>query len=406
MNNRRDFLKTTSLISLAPVLPTVVAQSAQAAMASSDEKVLVVIQLTGGNDGINTVVPFGDDGYARARKKLRQESKDLHKLNDHVGLHRNMRSAFELFDDGRLSIVQGVGYPNPDRSHFRSMNIWQTAKLDEADHQGNGWLGSALDSQLAGADRVAQSNTNASHNANAIFIGNDQVPVALWGRRSSTISLTKEEDLLLDSIYQPNGQSAHDTPTDLTQFVQNQMVSAQQAAQSLAAQRQNIATETSYPNTQLANQLKLVSKLLRSGNRARVFYTDQPGYDTHSQQESTHSRLLNQFSGAMKAFLDDMKVAGLDDRVVVLAFSEFGRRVAENSSAGTDHGSAGPVFLAGTPVLGGLVGDTPDLSDLVDGDLKTSIDFRRVYATLLKEWLDVAPEEVMNSTHKQLNLFS
>ena len=400
MNTRRDFLKTTSLVSLAPLLPSVVAQTAHAATTASDEKVLVVIQLSGGNDGINTVVPYGDDGYARARKKLRQETKELHKLNDHVGLHRNMKPAKELFDDGRLSIVQGVGYPNPNRSHFRSMKIWQTARLDEADHTGNGWLGRALDRRLINANKMAKSN------ADAVFVGNGQVPAALWGRRSSSISLAKEDDLLLDSQFTSSMKPAPGDSTDITQFVSQQMVSAQQAARAFAEQGANVQTEASYPNSRLANQLKLVSKLLRSGNKARVFYTDHSGYDTHSQQQFTHSRLLGQLSGAMKAFLDDMKTAGLDDRVVVLAFSEFGRRVAENSSAGTDHGSAGPVFLAGTPVRGGLVGETPDMTDLLNGDLKSSIDFRQVYATILKDWLSIAPNEVMSNTHKPLDLFS
>lgn len=399
MQTRREFLKTTSLVSLTPTLPIAFAQSARAAAAKSDEKVLVVIQLSGGNDGINTVVPFGDDGYARARKKLRQETKDLHKLNGHVGLHSSMKAAFELFDDGRLSIVQGVGYPNPNRSHFRSMKIWQTAKLNEADHTGSGWLGSALDRQLMRAGGVANSN------ANAIFVGDEQVPAALWGRRSSAISLATEDDLRLDASYETKAVD-EDFPSDIAQFVSRQMASAHAAARSFSAQEENIKTETSYPNNQLANQLRLVSKLLRSGSEARVFYTIQSGYDTHSQQQFTHSRLLSQLSGAMKAFLDDMKTVGLDDRVVVLAFSEFGRRVAENISAGTDHGSAGPVFLAGTPVQGGLVGETPDLTDLVNGDLQSSIDFRQVYATILKQWLDVAPGEVMNAGHKQLNLFS
>ena len=400
MNNRRDFLKTTSLVSLAPLLPSLITQTAQAATARTDDKVLVVIQLSGGNDGINTVVPYGDDGYARARKKLRLDTKELHKLNDHVGLHENMKAAFELFDDGRLSIIQGVGYPNPNRSHFRSMKIWQTAELDEAAHTGNGWLGRALDRQLINA------NTTATSNANAVFVGNDQVPAALWGRRSSAISLAKEDDLLLNSQFASSNVPAQSDSNNIAQFVSRQMASAQQAARSFADQSADVSTETSYPNSALANQLKLVSKLLRSGNQARVFYTVQTGYDTHSQQRFTHSRLLGRLSAAMKAFLDDMKSAGLDDRVVVLAFSEFGRRVFENSSAGTDHGSAGPVFLAGTPVRGGLVGDTPDMSDLVDGDLKTSIDFRQIYASILSDWLDVPPKEVISADQESLDLFS
>ena len=402
MHSRRNFLKTSSLVSLAPLLPTVLGKTAVAAKAASDEQVLVVIQLDGGNDGINTVVPFGDDAYGRSRKKLRLKAEDLHKLNDHVGLHQQMKAAKELFDDGRLSIIQGVGYPNPDRSHFTSMKTWQTARLDTADHTGNGWLGSALDAQMAAA-----SKPNQSASANAIFVGDQETPAALWGRHSSTIGLSKAADLRLDAseetrAVQPTGPGAD----DLQQFVRQQIVTAHNAAEEFATQSADKSTDVTYPNSGLGNQLKLIAQLLRSGNPARVYYTVQSGYDTHSDQQFTHGRLLSEFSRSMKSFLDDLKAAGLADRVVLMAFSEFGRRVAENDSAGTDHGTAGPVFLAGEPVRGGLIGATPDLNDLVDGDLKSNLDFRRLYAGLLRDWLKVPPARICGGDFEPLNLFA
>ena len=187
--------------------------------------------------------------------------------------------------------------------------------------------------------------------------------------------------------------------------MRRQIVSSQTAAQEFARQAAGSATDVTYPSSGLGKRLKLISQLLRSGNAARVYYTIQSGYDTHSGQRNTHGRLLSDFSRSTKSFLDDLKAAGLDDRVVLMAFSEFGRRVAENGSAGTDHGTAGPVFLAGSPVRGGLIGETPDLSDLVDGDLKTSLDFRRVYASLLRDWLDVAPDPICGGEFKPLDLF-
>lgn len=395
MTSRRDFLKTTSLVSLAPVLPVVLGNTARAAGKDKDDTVLVVVQLQGGNDGINTVVPFDDDGYGRSRKRLRLKTNDLHKLDDHVGLHSSMEAAKELFDDGRMSIIQGVGYPNPDRSHFRSMKIWQTASLDTADHTGYGWLGSALDH--GGNDAV---------DADAVFVGESEMPPALWGRRSSAITLAKAEDLQLELASQISfDKSAVANGDDLKQFVQRQTTSAYKAA-AVFAEQNGDESQASYPSSSLAQKLKLISAMLRGGNPARVFYAVQGGYDTHADQRFTHSRLLRNFSRATKAFLDDLKSSAIDQRVVVLAFSEFGRRVAENDSAGTDHGTAGPVFLAGSPVAGGLVGAAPDLSDLVDGDVKSGIDFRQIYGTVLQQWLDIPAERILRGKYEPLDLFA
>ena len=185
MLSRRKFLQRSSIVSLAPMLPSVLGTTANAAALDTDEKVLVVVQMDGGNDGLNTVVPFEDDDYAKARETLKLDPKKLHKLNEQLGLHPSMRGAKELFDDDRLTIVQGVGYPNPDRSHFRSMKIWQTASVDDADHAGYGWLGKALDQQM----KMVRSKQPNSKEGNAIFVGNYETPVALWGRRSSATSI-------------------------------------------------------------------------------------------------------------------------------------------------------------------------------------------------------------------------
>ncbi|REK17449.1 MAG: DUF1501 domain-containing protein [Planctomycetota bacterium] len=400
MLSRRRFLQASSLVSLSPLLPSILSNTARAAGADADAKVLVVIQLDGGNDGLNTVVPYADDAYGRARDKLRLETAELHKLDDHMALHRAMKAAKELYDEGRLCIVQGVGYPNPDRSHFRSMKIWQTASFDDAAHDAYGWLGKALDwrTQHAGGRRAAD----------AIYVGEDQTPVALWGRRSSATALAQADDLhlTLDPVAGAERAAADDT---LAQFVSREVLSAYAAADEFAEQqrtRGRASAKSEYPDTQLGNHLKLVSELLKSGSEGRVFYTSQSGYDTHSVQAYTHYRLLRDFSAATKAFLDDMKAAGLDDRVVLMAFSEFGRRVAENDSQGTDHGTAGPVFLAGAPVAGGLVGSAPDLTQLEDGDLKMQIDFRQVYAALLDDWLEIDSRAVLGQSFEKPRVLS
>jgi uncharacterized protein (DUF1501 family) len=386
MLSRRQFiLRSSSLVSLSPLVPTMLCRAAAAATVEADGKVLVVIQLDGGNDGLNTVVPFGDDAYAKARVKLRLETDKLHKLDDHVALHPQMRSAKALFDDGRLAVVQGVGYPNPDRSHFRSMRIWQTAIMDDAAHNGYGWLGQALD----------RSTRRDSGDASAFYIGEDQTPVALWGRRSAATALSRIEDLTLQRGADELLSSPTSTETmaadfgGTQQFVTRQVVSAFAAAEQF--RRQELAAKqdrsAKYPENALGGRLELISRLLKSGSRARVFYTAQSGYDTHASQLQTHANLLGELSSSLKAFLDDLKAAKLDDRVLVLAFSEFGRRVQENDSQGTDHGTAAPVFLAGPGVKAGLHGPTPSLTDLEAGDLKSSADFREVYSTILDKWL-------------------
>jgi uncharacterized protein (DUF1501 family) len=404
MLSRREFLHRTSLISLYPVVPLALTRLAHAAAAQPDAKVLVVIQLDGGNDGINTVVPFGDDGYGRNREALRLDVARIHKINELVGLHPQMRAAKELYDDGRLTIVQGVGYPNPNRSHFESMRIWQTARFDADEHQGYGWLGRALDLDETNND----GNTAAQ--PGAIYAGPEEVPVALWGRRSEAISLTGLGDMKLpfaaDQLL-PSEPAADAEHAGLDLFITRQLVSSYSAAEQFqeCLRSSGKTSAANYPQTKLAANLQLISQLIQSGSQARVFYTQQSGYDTHAAQLYTHAQLLNEFSSALRAFLDDLRGAGLEDRVIALAFSEFGRRVKENGSQGTDHGAAGPVFVAGRMSAGGLVGETPSLSDLDDGDLKMNVDMREIYAAVLENWLDVNAAKVLGGNFASTKLF-
>jgi uncharacterized protein (DUF1501 family) len=366
-------------VALSPAVPGFLAQTARASIPDRDARTLVVIQLDGGNDGINTVVPYSDEGYAANRRQLRLPADDLIKLTGDVGLHPRLKSASELVEDGRLAIVEGVGYPNPNRSHFESIAIWQSASLDEEQHDGPGWLGQA----------VSRVTAPRPHGPDTIYVGTGELPMALHGRRcnSATIATADDLELKLTELESGRPASSEAPELDLAGFVQRSVLAAYASARQLSSASSPSAGP--YPNSHLASQLKLISQLMKSGAAARVYYTAQSGYDTHAVQLPTHANLLGELSSSLKAFLDDLKVAGLDERVLVLAFSEFGRRVKENGSLGTDHGTAGPVFLAGPGVRAGLHGDMPSLTDLADGDLVHAIDFRRVYATILDEWLEL-----------------
>jgi len=408
-STRRQFLRQSALVSLAPLVPQFVSLSAQAADVQADERVLVVIQLDGGNDGLNTVIPFADENYAQFRRELRLKTQDVLKLNDSVGLHPAMKAAADLYNDGRLAIVQGVGYPNPNRSHFESMAIWQQARLAADEHDGNGWLG-----------RAAEHLPHKPDAADSIYIGSDAVPVALRGRRANALALQSEADLKLaiSELPPPARRPAANIASFVQRSLEESFAAARQFGQSGDAKSSKIA---GYPDTPLATRLKLVARMMMLGGGTRIYYVSQPGYDTHAAQLYPHEQLLREFAGALQAFLNHLQEAHLAERTLVLAFSEFGRRVDENGSAGTDHGAAGPVFVAGEATRGGIVGEHPSLTELSgvnrdpvspdqakpdQGDLQMKLDFRQVYATLLSDWLGVNASAVLGADFHRLSLIS
>lgn len=392
---RRSLLKQSAFLSLSPLVPGFLARTATAAAPGRDGRILVVVQMDGGNDGINTVVPAGDELYAKFRKELRIPREQVRNLGDSggvaVGLHPSMRGAADLYEAGRLAVVQGAGYPNPDRSHFESMAIWQTARPG-ADAVGNlGWLGRAMDAAPPGEAGPA-----------AVHVGTESMPRAIVTRRAVTTSFADAADLALALTHPPTAPPEGD---DLAAFVGRTVSTAYATAAELEAAAAGRDPNARYPETALARRLDLVARSIKAGFPSRVYYAIQPGYDTHAVQLPAHARLLGEFSGAIKAFLDDLGAANLADRVVLLAFSEFGRRPEENGSLGTDHGTAGPVFVAGPRVRGGLVGRAPKLGELVDGDLAMQVDFRSVYATLLDDWLGIPATGVLGAAFPKLPLF-
>jgi uncharacterized protein (DUF1501 family) len=397
---RRDFLRTSlatgSLVSMGLTVPTFLSRTAAAAPAAerpgARDTILVVVQLTGGNDGLNTVIPFKDPEYAKLRPTLKQPVAQIKKLNDELGLHPVMGELANLLQEQALCVVQGVGYPNPSQSHFRSMDIWQAASTAET--LAEGWIGKGLRQMSgAGAFHLAESNEGA--------------PLALSGAPARVPSITSLEDFrlkmaassgadkkrqqeIIESVVQRGGSKP-----SLLDFVERTAANTYASSKRLQEIGKNYEPKAPYPNTPLANRLKLAAQLIDAGLGARIFYVSIDGFDTHANQAGQHANLLTQLSGAMTAFYKDMAARGHKDRILMLTFSEFGRRARENGSRGTDHGSAAPVFLVGGKVKAGVVGEHPSLTKLEIGNLKHHTDFRQVYAAVLDGWLGVSSKEVL-----------
>ncbi len=415
---RRELLRlglgSTSLLAGGLSVPAFLARTANSLASSPHAKregrILVVVELDGGNDGLNTVVPFADDEYHKHRPKLRQEPKTLHKIDDRVGFHSALRGFSKLLESGRLGIVQSVGYPNPNRSHFESMAIWQSGKLDP-DVAAPGWLAHWLDARPADANRG---------DAPAFYVGDALLPQALTGGTLPVPSLDRLEQFhrrlgmpegsaaeaqraALDKI----GSLSSGTPGGLLQFVEKSTLISYTSSARLQEVCRTQEAAKGYPDDNtLAQQLRLVAQLIKADLATPLYYTRLSGFDTHANQTYRHLDLLRELGGALSAFLDDLDHAGDGDRVVVLVFSEFGRRLGENASGGTDHGTAAPVFLLGKPVRSGLHGPYPNLSQLEGGDPRHAIDFRRVYATLLDQWLGGSSQLVLGEKFELMNLLS
>jgi uncharacterized protein (DUF1501 family) len=401
MLSRRDFMKRSALLALAPSVPAFVARAAHAATlrpGASDGRVLVVLHLAGGNDAINTLVPFGDERYEEHRVRLRLPKERLIRIDERVALHPSMAAMKKLLERGQLAIVQGVGYPNPNRSHDVSTAIWNTARFDREEHAGCGWIGRACD-----AAAPLAAGTPAS-----ILVGPDALPAALKARKSAAVALNELDDVLridLDRIGGPAAATGRDD--SVTDFVERTAVDARVTAQKLKAAAARAKRGTAYPQSELARRLQLVAQLIEAGFETPVYYALHRGYDTHTAQLETQASLLRELSEALLAFEEDLAQARLAERVVVVGFSEFGRRLQENASFGTDHGTAGLVFVSGVRVRAGLHGAAPDLGDLdAEGDPKPTVDFRSIYAELLQHWLRVPDEASLGGTFEPLALLA
>ncbi len=383
------------------------------------ERVLVVVQLAGGNDGLNTLVPFGDAAYYRARPTLAIPAGRVLKLgkDSEVGLHPQLAGLNELYDDGMLGIVQGVGYPNPNRSHFKSMDIWHTA---DTTGTGTGWLGRFFDNECSGSPGIlaAGGAGRATPDPMAgISIGRE-APLAMKGDKAQPIGFESAElfqwlgkgiDKDLREPYDQitrRGLSEGVDPETNTGFLMRTALDAQVSSDQIrkaVSQKPLVA----YPGNELARQLAMVSSMIRAGLPTRVYYVTLGGFDTHAGQggeNGRHAQLMQQFGSSLKAFYADLKAHGNDQRVMTMSFSEFGRRVAQNASGGTDHGTAAPMFLAGPMVKPGVHGRMPSLTDLDAGDLKHTVDFRSVYAGVLTQWLKADADKVLEGRYRAMSV--
>ena len=400
MLSRRQFLthslKGASLLTLSSVVPQFIARTAMAAEVGKDN-ILVVVEMNGGNDGLNTVIPYGDDLYPKYRDTLRQTKDQIVKVNDHIGLNSGMRSFDRLLQRGELAIVQGVGYPNPERSHFESMDTWQSA--DPRRKTNTGWLG-----------RCTNELNSATGGIPIMHVGPSRLPLALQGANGGAISVNtqmpyrlelgggepdqqKARRKLLEDLAQPakDGDAA-----SLADFVYRREVQTLTTLDRLqevlkgtnAGQFPGFGPDgRPYGQNALPQKLQLIAQLIQKGFGTRIFYVMRDGFDTHSDQANQHRNLLAEVADGVTTFFETLRQTSHDKHVRLMTFSEFGRRVQENASKGTDHGAASCLFVAGPGVKGGPVGDHPSLSDLDSGDLKFHTDFRQVYATLLDGWL-------------------
>lgn len=372
-----------------------------------DERILVVVQLAGGNDGLNTVVPFGDPLYYRARPGLAIPADQVLRLGSGptgggIGLHPRLTGFKELYDEGQLAIIQGVGYPNPNRSHFKSMDIWHTA---DTSGTGDGWIGRYFDNQCAGEPGGCKGHAG-------IAIGRS-APLAMQGRQFQPISFESPElfrwtGLDLHKSMQPPydkitsgggdgavpAASAEDSAASfLTRTALDAQIASDRIRKAVAAR-----SPVQYPGNRLAQQLAMVASMIRHGLETRVYYVSHTGFDTHAGQggiQGPHGNLLDQLAQSVSAFYKDLKDSGNDGRVLTMSFSEFGRRVGQNGSGGTDHGTAAPMFLMGPMVKGGVIGNHPSLSNLDEGDLKFGTDFRSVYTGILQDWMKADAQKVL-----------
>jgi uncharacterized protein (DUF1501 family) len=397
---RRDLLtrSASGFAALSAGAPIFLTRSAAASEKKADGRILVVIEMAGGNDGLNTVIPHGDPLYKKNRPGIGVGAGEVLKLDSYSGFHPRMTGFKSLFDQGRLAILQGIGYPNPNRSHFRSMDIWHTARAEEENTQ-DGWLGRSLDvraEQLYGRTP-------------ALGVGAERLPLALLSKKLATPVI---ENLSSYNVGVGPGEFADLRKTSMAAMAPNNMGDddlsflrrTAHTAYATADRLKKVASEykaaAEYPQSHLAQSLKLIAQMISADLGTEIFYVSQGGYDTHSQQQNVHASLLGELSDGLTAFLKDLAAHKLDDRVLVMTFSEFGRRVKENGSLGTDHGAASSMFVvrpkghkAGKA---GLVGKHPSLSDLDnEGDLKYHTDFRSVYASILDNWLHVDSSAVL-----------
>jgi uncharacterized protein (DUF1501 family) len=408
ITSRRVFIQRgLALLAAAPTIPTFLDQTIWAMTdpldmkrtqqaSGKDGQILVILQLAGGNDALNMVIPYSDDLYHRARPTMGVDAKSVMKLDDRVGLHPNLAPLKNLYDAGQMSVLQGVGYPNPNRSHFRATDIWESAEPTREDTT-TGWLGRFFDNTCSGVD---------PHEGIALGA---KLPLAMQGDRVRALTFERPES------YRYNGRDSKDylslntaknqmqapakqeaiTPATQLDFLHRTAMDAQASSEQIDKLIQSHRPVGKYPNGSFGRDLQTVAAMIGGGLATRVYYVSLGGFDTHAGEKGRHDRLMKELADGVSAFYADMKAQRNDQRVMMMTFSEFGRRVQQNASGGTDHGAAAAMLCFGGSLRQGIVGKHPSLSDLDHGDLKYELDFRTVYADILQNWLNTPSKPML-----------
>ncbi|HEV3202755.1 MAG TPA: DUF1501 domain-containing protein [Gemmataceae bacterium] len=401
MFTRRQLLRrtaaATSFFALNGTLPGLFARSALlAAQADQNDHVLVVVELTGGNDGLNTLIPFENDLYHQNRPVLRIPKENVIPLTDQVGFHPAMPGMAELFKAGKLCVVQGVGYPDPSRSHFRSTEIWHTGNPTKGSSAG--WLGRILDFQLNPNDDRMRGLSLADYLPIALQAEKVAVPVINELEQAAAMDLSSPQQKLLRDLSTRPATSAEPIG-----YLRRQAAAAYFTFEQIRKKDPSFQSSGDYPG-EFGKQLRRAAEIISADLGVRLLFVTQGHYDTHRDQHPHQPNLLGELSEALVAFQKDLEDHRVADKVIVLVFSEFGRRVQENACAGTDHGAASCMFLMGARIQGGLAGSYPSLASLDDGDLIHTVDFRSVYATLMEKWLGCPSEKLMGQKFPLLKI--
>jgi len=418
MLNRREFLTVSGTVvgvGIQSPIPAFLAAAGLSQEKPMDETILVAIQMAGGNDGLNTVVPFRDDHYHRQRPTLALKESEVIRIQDDLGFHPAMKPLMAVWETGHLAVVQGVGYPQPSDDHNRAMEIWQTARPEDPLAE-TGWLGRT-------GDRLLESdNVSGAVVAPSVFLGQIPIPLTLVGKhqpavrcqhpagifslRQDRASLVRYHELIQIATAgrekAPQGLLAEMIP------LERQTVEHLKKLEEVLARPGDAST---FPDTNFGRQLSCLTQLLRADLGVRIFCLDLGGqgpgtFDTHALQAANHGELLAELAQGLASLAEVLKKDGLFDRVVIYTYSEFGRTIRENGRKGTDHGAAAPVFVLGGKVKGGLVGKHPPLDVLEKAGVKHHTDFRSLYATFLDEWLRVPSEPILGRAFEHVNLFA
>ncbi len=393
--DRRSFLKHSAIGSVGTLLLPSFLQALDRVELYKGFRRLVVIQLSGGNDGLNTVIPFEDDIYHRLRPQIRVPKGKVLAMNDYLGLHPEMGSLHKLYKEGYLSVINSVGYPNPNRSHFRSMDIWHTG-VSSDEYSKTGWLGRYLDAYCEQPHAGLELDSKLS--------------LSLNGEKMNGLALEKS-DRLYNTLRGPyfkeliNQAEQVDLTEDNQGYLYKTLIQTNQSAKYLAETHEVKSNNLDFPQSKLGKKLGQVSQFIRSGFDTQVYYVSHNGFDTHARQENTQSRLLKDYSESVYALVRSLEKSGDLGQTLILTFSEFGRRVQENGSKGTDHGKANCLFLIGENLKKpGLYNEAPNLASLDEGDLKYSIDFRNIYHDIIREWFNKDPSGIVSGEFDSLGV--